>query len=342
MKKIKHSVKISGTLIALSTAVIISLILLLFTSDSPGKTIYFFIAGPFLNSWYFGNMLNDAVILIFTGLGISIAFKTGVFNLGGEGQVYSGAITATAICLTFPLIPGPAGIFLSLAAGAVIGAIIAGFSGFLKMKWNINELITSFLISAAVIPIINMIITGPLRDQKSYLLTTPKIPASFQLLSILSPSHLNIGLVFAIAAAIVLYIYIYHTFWGYELRICGVNREFAHFGGIGVNTYLILPLIISGALHGFAGALSIIGTQHAAIQGFSAGMGWNGIAVALIARNHPLGVIPAAIVFAYLNTAANTAMLFTDFSFELNSIIQAVIFFLITADIIAKRKKGIQ
>jgi ABC-type uncharacterized transport system permease subunit len=110
-----------------------------------------------------------------------------------------------------------------------------------------------------------------------------------------------------------------------------LNREFSRYGGINVSAYVVLPMVLSGALHGLAGGLAILGTYHMAVKEFSFGMGWNGIAVSLIAGNHPLGVIPAAVFFAYLDAGAKAAMLHSDVTFEIAAIVQSVIFYLVTA-----------
>jgi ABC-type uncharacterized transport system permease subunit len=162
-------------------------------------------------------------------------------------------------------------------------------------------------------------------------------------LKIFPPSKLNVSVAFALVAAVGVYIFMFKSHAGYEMRMCGLNREFSRYGGINVSTYLVLPMVLSGALHGLGGALMVLGTYQATIQGFSFGMGWNGIAVALIAKNNPLGVIPAALLFAYLDAGAKAAMLHGDVTFEIASIAQSFIFYLVTAQALyafARKRKG--
>jgi ABC-type uncharacterized transport system permease subunit len=320
-----------GLAITLGIAFAIAIILIYVLSSEPPNTIYYFFVGPFANRFYLGNMLNISIPLIFTGLGIAIAFKSSVFNLGGEGQVYAGALVTPVVCLMLPAFNGYLGGILALAAGIAAGAILAGLSGFFRMKWGTDELISSFLISVAVVMFVNYFITGPLDDPTNSLLATPKIAEQYHLLYIFKPSKLDISILFAVLAAALVYFMMYFTHWGYEMRMCGLNREFSRYGGINVNTYLVLPMVLSGAIHGLGGGLSIMGTHHMALKEFSFGMGWNGIAVALIARNHPLGVIPAAIFFAYLDAGAKAAMLHSDITFEIAAVIQSIIFYLVTA-----------
>jgi ABC-type uncharacterized transport system permease subunit len=323
-----------GLAITLGISLIIAIILIFLLSGRPLTTIYYFIVGPFTNKYYFGNMLNTAIPLVFTGLGIAVAFKSSVFNLGGEGQVYSGALVATVILLALPAAGGYVGGPAALAAALATGALLAGMSGFFKMRWGTDELISSFLISAAVIFIVNYFITGPLDDPSNSMLATRAIGKQYRFIGIFPPSKLDISAVFAVVTGVCVFFLMYYTHWGYEMRMCGLNREFSRYGGINVSTYLILPMIISGALHGLAGGIAIMGTYHMAVKEFSFGMGWNGIAVALIAKNNPLGVLPAAVFFAYLDAGAKAAMLHSDVTFELAAVVQSVIFYLITAQAI--------
>jgi len=315
--------------VGISFAIVILLILVL--SKEPGKAIYYFFVGPFTKAYYFGNLLNQAIALMFTGLGIAVAFKSSTFNLGGEGQAYSGALVATVICLALPGLPGVVGGAAAILGAVLIGAFLAGLSGFFRMRWGTDQLISSFLISAAVILIVNYLITGPLDDPKNSMLTTARIAEQYQFLLIYKPSKLDVSIFFAVAAAIATYFIMQRTHWGYEMRMCGINREFSRYAGIDVAKYLMVPMAISGGFHGLAGAVSVMGTHYRCLKGVTAGLGWNGIAVALIAKNNPIAVIPAALFFAYLDAGAKAAMLHADVTFELAKIAQAVIFFLVTA-----------
>jgi len=315
--------------IAISFAIVILLILVL--SDEPGTAIYYFFIGPFTKAYYFGNLLNQAIGLMFTGLGIAVAFKSSTFNLGGEGQAYSGAVVATVILLALPTMPGIVGGAAAIIAAVGMGAFLAGLSGFFRMRWGTDQLISSFLVSSAVILIINYLVTGPLDDPTNSMLTTARIAEQYQFLKIFKPSKLDASIFFAVAAAFGTYFFMQRTHWGYEMRMCGINREFSRYAGINVGKYLLVPMAISGGFHGLAGAVTVMGTHYRCLKGVTAGLGWNGIAVALIAKNNPIAVVPAALFFAYLDAGAKAATLHADVTLELAKIAQAVIFFLVTA-----------
>jgi len=318
-------------LMVLGIALSVSILLIFLISSTPLLTLKVFFTGPFSNRYFFGNMINRAIPLIFAGLGISLAFQSRNFNLGGEGQIYFGALLSTLVYLAFP--EGP--VFLTgLAAastGMCGGMVLAGLSAFLKKWASVDELISTFLISSIMVKITDYLIAGPFKDPESELLATKKIAERFHLPLLLSPSQLNISLFYALAAVAIVFVLLYFSLPGFELRMKGLNSQFSYYGGLAKSRYLLMPLALSGLLHGLAGSLAISGTYHNCIQGFSSGMGWNGIAVALIARNNALTVIPAALFFAWLDAGAESAMLFSDMTFEFADIVKGVIFFFITA-----------
>ena len=327
----------TGTVLTLSAALIIAVTFLLIFSPDKSESIYYFFIGPFLNSLSIGNMLSSFTLLTFSGLAITVAFKADVFNLGGEGQIYAGAIAATSVLVYFPGLNSISGFIFATLSAALAGGIMAGISGFLKNRWNVDELISSFLLSNGFIHVIDYLITGPMGDKNSYLITTKIINEKFHLMQFIRPSNLNSSLIGALLAVMIISFLLFYTKQGYELRICGMNREFAHYGGLNTAFYITFPMVISGALLGLVGSSAVLGIHHATIKGFYSGIGWNGIAVALIAGTNPLAVIPSAFVFAYLNQAADTAMLKANFPFELGGLIQAIVFLLISSKLITAK-----
>ncbi len=340
MSRSQPDSSIMVTVAAIAGALAVTVLLLIAVSSTPQAAVRAFFIGPFSNRFYLGNMLNVFSMLAITGLGMAVAFRAGVFNLGGEGQVYASALTATMTGLALASLPAVLGVPIALVVGMMTGAVIAGLSGLFRYLWDTDELITSFLIASACIPIVDYLIVGPLNDQASNLLTTERVPLAFRLPRLLAPSHLNPTLFIALLLLGAAYIALFRTVRGYEWRLSGLNRQFARYGGIHTGAYIVLPMLLSGALHGLAGGLFVFGTHYATLVGFSAGLGWNGIAVALIAKRHPLGVIPAAAAFAYLESGARIAMLHTDFTFELGTIIRAVIFLFVTASVVPQLQVG--
>lgn len=323
----------SGILISIGAAFSLTFAIIVATSSAPLATAFHFFAGPFLNRYHLGNLLDGASLLIVTGFGVAVAFRSGTFNLGGEGQTYLGSVVAAQVAVGMihgGETQGVIGAVLALGAASIAGGAVGGVSGALRANWDIDELVSSFLLSSALIPIIDFALSGPLRDSSGYLLSTPLIPSSLRLLRLLPPSTLNTGIILSISTLLIGSWMLHRTLPGFELRMTGSGRGFARYSGVRTSRYLFVGMLVSGLLHGFAGGLHVLGTRHSAMQGGTGGLGWNGIAVALIAENRPLALIPAALVFSYLMTATQTAMLNSGFSLDLSAVVQGVVFLLIT------------
>ena len=344
MSYFSRSLSFSAGVFLIPVISLLALVLLvLFLSETPARTLYFFFIGPFRNLFAFGNMLNAAVPLVFGALGITVAMKAGNLNLGGEGQIYLGAFTATAAA--FSLSPlGVIGGILAAASGGLASCAMAAFSGFCRAKWNTSELITTFLLSSAVIQIVNYLVTGPFLDPETSLQSTGKIAENLRLRLILKPSGLNTSAIIAAAAVVIVQIFLSKTKRGYEFRMAGNNELFARYGGINTKLNNVLAMAVSGGFYGLAGSLAVLGTHYATVKEFSSGLGWNGLAVALIAGFYPPVIIPAALFFAWIGAGARIAMQNTGLTHEVASIVQAVIFFLSTSlvirNVFSRRRNG--
>lgn len=320
----------------------IFLLFILFSSD-PVRAMRLFLTGPFSSVYAFGGMLSQMGIMVLAGTGICLSYRGGLFNLGGEGQIYTGATASALIALALPvLIPGPLGVLLIIMMAALIGGAIAGLSGFLKFHLGIHELISSFLLSGTLVYLNDYLITYLFRDTSSYLITTRTIPVRFMLTDLLPPSTLSVAFPVALTAAVVAGFWLFKTPGGYELRMFGRNPSFAAFGGISIRRMSVLPLALSGACYGMAGALMVLGNQHAAILDFTEGLGWNGIVVALIAGLDPWLTIPAGLVLAWLESGSRAAMAGSSVSFELSSIIQGMLLFFITLRFVGRKPQAIR
>lgn len=326
-------VQTRSTMVAATAALVTIVVVILLTAERPSRTLATFLTGPWSNRFALGNLLSRATLLALSGTGVVIAFRAGVFNLGGEGQVYLGAVVSTVVASAapMPLIVAP-------LAGAAAAMLLAGLSGWLRHRAGADELITSFLLAAAVTPVIDYLLVGPLRDPQSSLLATPAIPETARLTRLLPPSAFNGGALWALGAVVLLWFILNRTLFGYELRIVGYNRRLAQYAGMSVGRYTVVPMAFSGLLHGLAGAVLVMGVHFRSIAEFSGGVGWNGIAVALIARNRPGLILPAALFFAFLESGARAAVLRNQTTWELGSIVQAVVFLFVTANLLARAR----
>ncbi|MCL2806189.1 MAG: ABC transporter permease [Treponema sp.] len=335
-----HLQSFSFGIILIPVLSVLFLILLIFIfNDNPAQALYFFFIGPFRNIFSFGNMLNASVPLIFGALGVIVAMKAGCLNLGGEGQIYFGAFTTTITALALSQF-GITGAIIAAIAGALSAGIIAAFSGFCRAMWNTSEIITTFLVSCALIPVVNYMVTVPFADHESSLLSTQKIAENMRLLLILKPSSLSIGFIIAFIFVFIVHFFLFRTKPGYELRMTGNNEIFARYAGINTKLHTVLAMMLSGCLYGLAGSFAVLGTHHAVIKEFSAGLGWNGLAVALLCGFFPPAVIPSALFFAWLAAGSRISMQNTGLTMEIASIVQAAIFFLAASLLIRKIFSG--
>ena len=325
-------------ILVLLIAVIFLVLLIFILSDSPVEALFYFFVGPFRNVYNFGNMLNGMAPLILGALGIIIAMKAGSLNLGGEGQVYLGAFVTAACALSLSAL-GALGAFLAVIAGTLCAGLLSGISGLCKAKWNANELITTFLLSCAVIPIVNYLVQVPFLDPETSLISTKKIALNMRLPFILKPSSLNLSFLIALVFVFIVNYFLGKTRMGYEFRMAGFNEMFARYGGINTKINTVIAMTMSGAFYGLAGSAAVLGTHHAVIKEFSAGLGWSGLTVALFAYFSPAAVIPCAFFLAWINTGARFAMYNTGLTYEIVYIVQAVIFVLSTSVIIKDNLK---
>ncbi|MCA1950327.1 MAG: ABC transporter permease [Treponema sp.] len=325
-----HTSPLLSAIVPLLGSLFLVYLVIVTTSEDPGKTLIDFFAGPWSSPWFTGNTLDLAALLAVSALGIALSFKGGTFNLGGEGQMYIGGLGASMVLLAYPSVPGPVMLLIAALTSLSLGALMGGLSGLLKQLVKADELITSFLLSAALTPAADFLIAGPLRDKVGNLLASPRFAQDRILLRLLPPSNLSVSLLFAILLIFLAYVLLYRTPSGYRFRIAGAHPEFAHYGGFPAPPYWTYGMAISGALHGLAGFFAVAGTYGLCHQGFPGGLGWSGIAVALIGRNEPIGIILAALIFAWLKAGSDRTLLASSLQIETSAFVQALIMLLVT------------
>ena len=292
-----------------------------------------------MNIYYLGSALNLASLYLIAGLGASISIKSGEFNLGGEGQIYLGGFIAAIILNNTAALPAPIAFLIAMAASFAAAGLMSLICIIVKKYKNADYLFTTFILSTAVIPFIDGLITGPFRCDTNNLLATPFIPENFQLPSLMPPSTVNISLPVNIIIAVLFAGLIYKTSYGRQLSIYGISPRFSKYSGLGLTKLSFSSAFISGGMHGLCGLLAIIGTYYTCHLGFFQGMGWNALSAALIAKANPLFLIPSSFFMAFITTYANKFALYNNLGFDISSIIQAVILLLISFPIFNGKRK---
>lgn len=318
------------------------IVLLVFTSGQPAQTLIVFFTRPFTSLWFFGNMLAMAALYMTAATGAALSMRSGTFNLGGEAQLYAPALV-TAVLLAHPAmasVPPAVALPLALFAAVLAGALLGLIPGLLRSLRGTSELLTSFLLSAAMVPLVDYLIAGPLRDTSRNLLATAPIPQPFRLPSLLPPSVLGASLPAALLIVACAWFFLERTGPGYAMRMSGTAPDFAQASGLPVRRVLSCAMAAAGAFHGLAGALAVISIWHVCHSGLTSGMGWGALSVALIARSRLPRIIPAALLYAWLQEAMSAAVLTTRFSFDPAPLIQAMIFLVISVQYLPFEKKG--
>ncbi|MBN2219409.1 MAG: ABC transporter permease [Kosmotogaceae bacterium] len=329
------------SLMVVGISLIVGLLLVILMSDDPGDAAKAFFLSVFSNRFYFGNLLAHSIPLMLTGLAASVAFAASCFNLGMEGQVYLGALAGTSAGIFLSdLVPGAIGIALMFTVSFFFGASLASISAILKIRTGVSELISSLLLSNGIVLAVDYFVEGPLNDKASGLAASISLPAEFRFSGLMMPSSLHTGIFFSLFTAFLLWFFLFKTREGFKIRIVGKSRTFAFYTGLNTDKLLFWAMFLSGGLASTAGMIDVVGIHGRVMRGFSSGYGWNGIAIALIARNHPLLIIPAAIFFAYLESGAQIASLEANITPEFARIVQAVIFFLVTAEALVPKHLG--
>ncbi len=295
-------------------ALVIGAVMLIFLGVNPLEAYYALWDGAFGSSNAIAETLVKATPLLLVALGICIAFRGDVINIGGEGQMIVGAILATWVGLTLTSLPGGLVMSLAMLAGFLGGALWGGLPGVLKAYFNVNEILSTVMMNAIAVQLMNFLLRGPMIDPAQAEVAS-KIPQTAPLLDIfrlprLVPTRLHLGALLAVVLAVLVYILLWRTTLGYRIRAVGQNAHAARYAGIRVQRYMVLALLLSGAFAGLAGAIQVYGVNYRMItdgsaSGFTGSAGFNGIVAALFGQLHPLWSIPASILFGALLVGAN-------------------------------------
>lgn len=302
--KLKDSLtKIMIPVLSILIAFVIGGIIILCLGKNPLLAYGYLFSGAFGSSRKIAQTLIIACPLIFTGLTASFSYKCGVFNLGGEGQFIIGAV-ASIFFVSRSGIGGLPGILLSLAVGAVSGAIWGAIPGILKITRGLNEMIVSIMLNYVATLFMGYVYTTLLRDGS--VPQTLAIPDSTKIPVISKAFPVHWGIAAALLLAVLGCYFLFCTSKGFKLRAVGLNATAAFYNGFPINRYILFSFIISGAVAGLGGSTELHGKQLRLMSGFGQGFGFDGVAIALIAQLNPLGTAAVAFIFAVLRKGAST------------------------------------
>ena len=292
-------------IVALLVALVCGDLRILSYGQSPATVYRLLLEGTWGNAYGFGQVLYKATTLTFTGLAVSLGIRAGLFNVGAEGQLAAGGFLAALVGLALsPSIPFVLAIPICLLAAGVGGGVVGAVPGYLKVRFGAHEVIVTIMLNFIVLALLNWIVSGHLNVPET--LHTPEIrageiPRLDSFIQAFHGSAANLSLIVALITAGVLWLHLFRSRRGFELRAVGLQPEAAEYGGVNVGSTLIRAMVLSGAIAGLGGVNYVLGYKHYYEEGFAGGAGFLGIAVALVGRNHPVGVVLAALFFATLS-----------------------------------------
>jgi general nucleoside transport system permease protein len=325
------------SLISIILGLIAGGLLMLFIGASPIEGYTYLFQGALKNISRIGDTLATATPLVFTGLAVAFAFRTGLFNIGAAGQMLIGGLAATAVGLTFDL-SRPILILVMVLAGIVGGGLWAFIPGYFKARFNVHEVVSTIMMNWIAYWTVYYIVPGYFKggtETESKLISETASLKMPVLSEMFQGSYINMGIFFAIIAVIVIAFIINKTTLGFELKAVGFNRHAAEYAGMKVNRNIILSMLISGALAGLGGVALYTGNASSIQIGILPTQGYDGIAVALLGANSPVGVFFAALLFGILYSGTGFMNAMIEIPPELaNTIIAIIIYFAATSVLI--------
>ena len=293
-------------LLALMVACLFCSLLILWAGESPWHAYWTLLKGALGSKFAITESLTRAIPLIFTGLAAAVAFRAKFWNIGAEGQLYCGALAASWLGSGLITLPAPLMIPLLFIAGALAGCLLLLIPVVLKTHMKVDEVVTTLLLNFVVLLFVNYLLEGPMKDpmamgwpQAAPIIDEGVLPI------LVSKSRLHAGIIIAIVMSVFLWFMLRFTVWGYEIRAVGHNPRAAAFFGISINKSVLMVALLSGGIAGFAGVSEVVGLKGYLTLDISPGFGYTGIAVAMLAQLHPIGVVFSAIFLAVVYVGAD-------------------------------------
>jgi ABC-type uncharacterized transport system permease subunit len=281
--------------------------------------------------------LTASTPFIFGALAVALGFRTGLFNIGAEGQLFIGAIFAAFVGYSITGLPAIIHIPLALGAGALGGALWGFIPGWLKAKTGGHEVINTIMLNYIAFRLSDWLLNGPMQRPDSFNPVSPTIADSAKLPKFFAePIRFHLGFFIALGIAWLVYWFLFKTKWGFDLRSVGSNPHAARYAGMNIVTSTVLAMSLSGALAGLAGTNEVLGLNHNLAMAFSSGYGFDSIAIALLGKSHPLGVVIAALLFGVLRTGAIRMQVAAQIPIDIITVLQAFILAFIAAPAIIR------
>lgn len=334
----------SVTLGTIALALLVGFLVMLIVGKDPLLAYSSLLSGPLSRSNRTGRWIEDATTLIILGLSVSIPFRARQFSLGAQGQMFIAAMIAAVVAIYLPMPPVVA-VLLPLAAAMVVGFLVGLLPGLMKAYLNANEIVSTLMLNAVIVLLYDFLLTNVFTPPGSQSLRSELIQPNSMLLRLTAIFGVNLGranlaVLFVAILVIAVWALLNRTPFGYEIRTIGANEKFARYGGINTRRTIALSFAIGGAIAAVAGAHLVLGVHQRLIPGIAAGLGFEGIVVALLARNNPLFIPITGVFYSYLRVGGDIMEQEAAVGAEIVQVIQAVIILLLTAQVLVDYVKA--
>lgn len=323
---------------AAAGAVLICVVILAAGAD-PREAAIALARGSLQGSYSIAETLIRTCPLLLAGLGVAVAFRAGVWNIGAEGQLYMGALAVVWLADGLGALPYPVGIALALGAAAAAGAAWASIAAVLRAYRGVQEVISTIMLNFIAVQVVAWAVHGPLRESTRQFPYSDHLPDSLMLSRLLSPTRLHSGVIIALAATALVWLFLFRTVAGFKIRAAGSAPAAALHAGISPRKVVLQAMAASGALAGIAGAVELMGITGILFEEFSPGYGYTAIAVALVGRLNPLFVLPSALLFGGLQAGASAMQRDAGVNSVLVYLIQGIILLVVAAGSVGRLRQ---
>lgn len=316
---------------SLAIALLVVLVVVLFTSKAPFEALEILFTQIPLKTRTIGLWLDDAAKLTVTGLAFALVFQARQFALGVQGQVYVGALASAYVVLS-PLGETWAALPLGMLAAMLAGAIYGFLPGIAKAKLGANEIVSTLMLNYVAIELCNFLVRTSLPKPQAGVLSTIQFPSTAIFPALIDRTRIDLGLILALVSVLVVWFALYRTSWGLKLRLVGHNPRFAEYSGIRASAIMVSAMTAAGALGGLLGSMFVQGQSYGKLLVlFEGGLAFEGILVAIVARNRPLAVPVVALFYGYLRQGAQLMNIRSDVPAEVIGIVTAIIILLVSS-----------
>ena len=330
---------IAAQSLAVLTALVLGAMLIWATGGDPILAYSGLWEGSFGRPDSISETIIWAIPYTLAGLAVGLAFRGGLFNIGAEGQLSVGALAAAVVGFGVHWLPWPIHAILALAVGAIAGGLWAGLAGVLKARTGAHEVITTIMLNYIALLGTSYLLSGVFKDPSPFVVAaqTPKVLETARIPPLLDGYRVHWGLVLALLCVGGVWWLLTRSTTGFAIRSVGLNPPAARFAGISIGWTIVLTMLLSGGLAGLAGSVEVLGVNYYHTPAFSSGYGFDSIAVALLGRSHPVGIVLSAVLFGALRAGATRMQFVSQIPIDVISIVQAIILLLVASEELVRR-----